>query len=102
MPRAAQQGCTGQCSPVQGACGRTDPDLAGLVLHKEGGEQVHGPHGDEGVAGDDDAGGPQPHQRDGVRQRQHHLPHLLQQDHRSFNSRCHRPLSTTRYSAKAL
>ena len=51
--------------------------LAGLVLHIEGVQEVHGPHAEEGVAGDDHAGGPEAHEGDGMRQRKHHLPNLL-------------------------
>ncbi len=36
--------------------------LAGLVLHEEGSEEVHGPHAEQGVAGDDHAGGPEAHE----------------------------------------
>ena len=39
---------------------------------------MHGPHAEEGVAGDDHAGGSEAHQGDGMWQRQHNLPNLLQ------------------------
>ena len=51
--------------------------LAGLVLHIERVQEVHGPHAEEGVAGDDHAGSPEAHEGDRMRQRQHHLPNLL-------------------------
>ena len=51
--------------------------LAGLVLHIEGVQEVHGPHAEEGVAGNNHAGGPETHEGDGMRQRKHHLPNLL-------------------------
>ena len=38
---------------------------------------MHGPHAEQGVAGDDHAGGPEAHEGDRMRQRQHHLPNLL-------------------------
>lgn len=39
---------------------------------------MHGPYAEQGIAGDDNASSPQAHQREGVRQRQHNLPNLLQ------------------------